>query len=166
MKGVKDSAPQAICHPDRKAHAKGLCRQCYQKSYNPRANELRAGKDRLSENHTPKAKLRRNNWQSKNRNKVNKSIRANHIMRNFNMTVEQYESKLASQNNLCALCKTEFYGEFLGGGDPVLDHSHDRNKVRDFLHRMCNTALGQLRDDPAICRLAAEYLERHKEISV
>lgn len=80
------------------------------------------------------------------------------------MTVEEYENKLSSQNSTCALCRKKFYGVYMGGGDPVLDHSHSSGKVREFVHRICNTGLGHFKDDPNVCRLAAEYLEKHKEI--
>jgi len=81
------------------------------------------------------------------------------VKRQFSMSLEEYETQLAKQNNRCALCGLEFYGE--GGGRPVLDHNHVNGGLRDFLHSSCNMALGMFNDDPATCRQAAEYLERH-----
>lgn len=80
--------------------------------------------------------------------------------RKFGLTPEQYDAKLASQNNRCALCGLSFdLNE--ERTRPVLDHNHKTDKLRDFIHSQCNIGLGNLMDDPAICRLAAEYLERH-----
>jgi hypothetical protein len=88
------------------------------------------------------------------------------IRRRYGLTVEQYDAKLAAQNNLCGLCGKPFEGEtkFKGGLEgtaPVLDHDHGSGKLRDFVHRSCNLGIGYFYDDPDLLRLAAEYLERH-----
>lgn len=73
-----------------------------------------------------------------------------------------YELKLASQNNLCALCGKPF--DFSAHGTkPCYDHNHKTGQWREFIHSNCNTAIGLLDDDPALCRKAEEYLLRHKE---
>lgn len=78
----------------------------------------------------------------------------------YKITPEQYRAKLSSQNNLCALCGMPF--DFSRKGTrPSLDHNHITQKLRDFIHSNCNVAIGLLQDDPALCRKAAEYLERH-----
>jgi hypothetical protein len=46
--------------------------------------------------------------------------------------------------------------------DPLhLDHDHKTGRVRGWLCLLCNTALGRFKDDPALLRRAAEYLEKH-----
>jgi hypothetical protein len=84
--------------------------------------------------------------------------------RRFGFTPEQYDAKLAAQNNLCGMCGKPFDVE-AHDLRPVLDHSHTTGKNRDFVHSNCNVALGMLQDDPAMCRKAEEYLLRHKEIT-
>ena len=74
-------------------------------------------------------------------------------------TPEAYAARLASQNGLCALCRQPFDNTELGS--PVQDHNHETLALREFLHRRCNLGIGNLLDDPKLCRLAAEYLERH-----
>lgn len=78
--------------------------------------------------------------------------------------LQNYEIRLSEQNGLCALCKQPpANGEKL-----VTDHNHDccpgekscGKCIRGLIHAHCNCALGFLRDDPKLCRLAAEYLER------
>jgi hypothetical protein len=73
-----------------------------------------------------------------------------------------YDEKLASQNNLCFLCGKPF-DLTIPKLKPHYDHNHKTGQWRDFLHMKCNTALGLLEDDPALCRKAEEYLLRHKE---
>lgn len=75
------------------------------------------------------------------------------------LTPEQYVNKRDQQRkdgDLCGLCKRP-----LGKERAHLDHNHRTNKLRDFIHRDCNLAIGLLEDDPNLCRLAAGYLEKH-----
>jgi len=68
---------------------------------------------------------------------------------------EQRREKQRKQGDLCGLCKRPL-------GEKVnLDHNHKTEKLREFLHIKCNLALVLLEDDPNLCRLAAEYLEKH-----
>jgi hypothetical protein len=79
----------------------------------------------------------------------------------FGLTPKQYAEKREKQRkdgDLCGLCKRP-----LGKERAHLDHDHRTNKLRDFIHRDCNLAIGLLEDDPNLCRLAAEYLEKHGE---
>lgn len=43
----------------------------------------------------------------------------------------------------------------------AVDHCHENGHVRGLLCSSCNTAIGLLRDDPAILRSAIAYLEKH-----
>ena len=99
-----------------------------------------------------------NKWVNKNPERTSRYSQKYVIKKKYNMTVEEYYNKLNLQNSMCALCGLPFTGK------PHLDHNHDTGKLRDFVHRECNMALGLFKDDPNICRLAAEYLEKHKEI--
>jgi hypothetical protein len=47
--------------------------------------------------------------------------------------------------------------------DPLhLDHDHASGKTRGWLCGPCNRAIGLLRDDPALVRALAYYLERNQ----
>ena len=95
------------------------------------------------------------NWIEKER----PAAYASKVLSRYGITVEEYKQRLLSQEGICALCKKPL----VNSPAPNLDHDHETGKLREFLHAECNTALGLLKDDPKICRLAAEYLERHKE---
>jgi hypothetical protein len=85
-----------------------------------------------------------------------------HSLRQYNMTVEEYETMHTSQHGKCAICK-EAETRKRGG---VLfrlsvDHNHLTGKVRQLLCAACNAALGHLRESPILARRLAEYLEKH-----
>lgn len=80
--------------------------------------------------------------------------------RRFGLSPEEYDAKLASQNNICVLCKLPF--DILQPAlKPVLDHNHETGELRKFIHNRCNSAIGLLNDSSEMCRLAADYIERH-----
>ena len=80
----------------------------------------------------------------------------------YGLTPQEYDAKLASQNNLCGLCGEPF-DLTKAGLFPALDHNHTTNKLRDFCHRNCNAAVGMLQDSPELCFKAGEYLLKHRE---
>lgn len=66
-----------------------------------------------------------------------------------------YWSKLKEQDNKCAICQ--------GFMKTInIDHDHATGKVRGLLCTSCNTSLGKFKDNPAILRVAADYIEDYK----
>lgn len=79
---------------------------------------------------------------------------------NYNLTEEQYVGMLAAQGDACAICKDPEWPGGRKSGSPHVDHDHTTGEVRGLLCGRCNTGIGQLGDDPARLRAAADYLER------
>lgn len=85
------------------------------------------------------------------------------IMKKYHLTRDQYDAILLKQCGLCAICKQPPENGIM----LFVDHDHQccpklpscGKCVRGLLHGKCNTALGMLKDDPTVLRLAAEYLE-------
>lgn len=63
----------------------------------------------------------------------------------------------AAQDGRCALCRESEANRRL-----AVDHDHKTGRVRALLCSRCNTALGNLRDDPALMIRAAAYVAGHK----
>lgn len=78
-------------------------------------------------------------------------------LKKYNMTIEQYESLLDSQNRSCAICgkKEETKNKL----SMPLDHCHETGKVRGLLCHPCNLGIGSLRHNPELLRRAANYVE-------
>ena len=83
-------------------------------------------------------------------------------LRNYGLTPEQFDQLLKAQNNACAICERPFVGIRRGKGQnpPCVDHCHATERVRGLLCGHCNTALGQMDDNPERLQRAIEYLGR------
>lgn len=72
----------------------------------------------------------------------------------YGITPEQYDALLASQDNRCAICRSE-------GSGPKgwhVDHDHVTGTVRGLLCGPCNLGLGHFNDDVDRLRAAIAYI--------
>lgn len=107
-----------------------------------------------SDNKTGRCKRHRSDY---NREKT--------LMREYGITVEQYEVMLASQNGCCALCGKPPKPDGNRNASRLhVDHDHETGLVRQLLCNNCNRGLGAFFDDPDLMRRAAEYIERFREV--
>lgn len=80
----------------------------------------------------------------------------------YGMTLAQYDALLSRQGGVCAICKEPPTRRGLD-----VDHDHRccpgmrscGRCVRGLLCSPCNRAVGYMRDDPNLLRLAASYVE-------
>lgn len=75
------------------------------------------------------------------------------LLKNYGVTLEQFNTMVLEQDNKCYICNNEFIDS------PHLDHCHKNDKVRKLLCGNCNKGLGLFKDNPEILRKAAIYLE-------
>src|SRR5258707_8480208 len=84
------------------------------------------------------------------RKHIIKRTRANKVQIHFGISIAEYERRRKKQGVLCALCGERMRyrkGERgTSGRSPVLDHDRVTGKLREFLHRHCNVAIGMLDD--------------------
>jgi hypothetical protein len=74
----------------------------------------------------------------------------------YGVTPDQYQTLIASQKGLCAICN-----EPQTLDRPLyLDHCHTTLEPRGLLCHRCNTGLGNFRDNPALLDKAKEYINR------
>lgn len=82
------------------------------------------------------------------------SSRRHYYASRYGMSREEAVERFGAQCNIC--------GTTDGGGrhgNLHVDHDHKTGAVRGALCHGCNVSLGHFRDDPALLRKAAEYLE-------
>lgn len=77
----------------------------------------------------------------------------------YNISDEVYRHMLKEQDYRCAICGSDEPGG-RHNTFPV-DHCHTTGTVRGLLCDACNLGLGKFRDDPALLRAAADYLDHH-----
>lgn len=98
---------------------------------------------------TDKDKKRLSNW---------------HLVKKYNISLEEYQQLYEAQNGCCAICKKEQQSldtmRISRGAKEILvvDHDHLNKRVRGLLCQGCNQALGLFKDDPTILIKAIEYL--------
>ena len=106
----------------------------------------------------------RNRHQKEWREKNPEKARAINLRKHYGIGLEEYEEMLAKQNGVCAICgRGESFTDSRSGNKYRLavDHHHGTGKTRKLLCRACNTGIGCFKDDPAMLRKAAGYLEQH-----
>lgn len=81
------------------------------------------------------------------------------LKRSFNMTPEQYNEILISQECKCAVC----HEDCIRYDKLSVDHDHITNQVRGLLCHRCNAALGLLRDDEKIIYSLLCYIQKFTE---
>lgn len=83
---------------------------------------------------------------------------ARHVKNRYGIALETYEAMVVATDGKCPVC-----GEVPGPpwNKFDVDHDHETGRVRGLLCRGCNLALGGARDNPAILRALADYLEAH-----
>ena len=81
----------------------------------------------------------------------------------YGLTNEQYNEKLASQNNVCAICGKPETSKTKSLRPLCVDHNHDTKKVRGLLCRSCNLILGFSYESIENLQNAINYLRIYEE---
>jgi Recombination endonuclease VII len=92
-------------------------------------------------------------WRDANKEESARRVRAAHLMKNYGLTVEQYDELLERQDGRCGLCHQELTTQ-------ALDHDHETGAVRGIIHTRCNLALALLGDSLEGVQRALDYLTR------
>jgi hypothetical protein len=132
-------------------------RKAYMKEYNKNyrqghKEEHNQGNREYRKAHPDRVKLQKENW-----SKVNPEYFKRYGLKQYGLTLEQFNQRIEDQNNACKLCRQPF-GENKAL-HPVVDHNHITNEIRGILHRSCNSALGLFGDTLAGAEKAVAYLQ-------
>lgn len=95
-------------------------------------------------------------YKERNRNRLAERRRE----KSTGFSADKFAAALRQQRHRCAICLAHL-GQ-LKQQQVHADHCHRTGAPRGILCQTCNTALGKFRDDPALLRKAAAYLEKHR----
>lgn len=122
---------------------------CYKTSENLKQARERTDFKRRLENHPDPSGRRAENFRNN--------------LRKYGLTVEEYQARLVAQNGVCVICgKPPKENGQRAAARLHVDHDHVTGQNRDLICLNCNRGLGYFKDDPALMRAAAEYIERHR----
>ena len=135
-------------------------RLAYSRNYRKEHPEVhRRGSKKYRENNLEKVRESGRKYMQRirkeNPERVHINDRRLSLKKNYNISIEEYENILQSQNGVCAICgkpETNKRGYF------CVDHCHKSNKVRGLLCNKCNVALGLIDDDIEILKSMIKYV--------
>lgn len=86
--------------------------------------------------------------------------RNHNLKQRYGITPEEYESILAAQNFMCAICEVEISHalEYKTGRTVAVDHNHETGEIRGILCSKCNLVLGHARESTDILYKSIVYL--------
>lgn len=102
-------------------------------------------------------------WKRNNPEKAKLSARKSNIKLKYGISWDEWLDLYNSQEGKCPICSRfcPIHPKSKGQGFAV-DHCHTTGRVRSLLCIPCNSAIGQLQEDPEIMKRAITYVEHHK----
>ena len=96
--------------------------------------------------------------QSRDWYRKNPHVKKNaNLLREYGISLEQFENMKAKQHGKCAICQNEFKDSV----DTCVDHNHTTGQVRELLCNHCNRAIGLFKESIAAVKSALLYLEKY-----
>ena len=81
------------------------------------------------------------------------------LRKTYGLSLKEFSALSAAQGDVCAIC-----GSKCGNYSRLsVDHDHETGAIRGLLCNTCNRGVGLMKDNPAVLRAAAEYLEKAAE---
>ena len=82
------------------------------------------------------------------------------LIRNYGITLEEYDRLFFLQSGRCAICGGEETSTIKGVVKRLsVDHCHDTGRIRGLLCNSCNRGIGLLKDSVEVLSSAIEYLK-------
>jgi len=114
--------------------------------------------------HKDQAKIYRDKYKLFNKEKLKEQDRISRLVRNYGISIEEYNGLLEEQDHKCAICGKGETIKLKNGNTRLLsiDHNHNTGQVRGLLCHKCNTTLGFLSENLQLFDKAKEYLTKYK----
>lgn len=96
-------------------------------------------------------------YKQRYRDKSKDKTRNYHLLRNFGITLAQYQELLEKQAECCAVCGKHAETE---GRSFAVDHDHNTGEIYGLLCYVCNNKVIGNKRDPELFYKASEYLRQ------
>lgn len=93
---------------------------------------------------------------AKNKEVIQKKEKQSRLLRQYNISLEQFDEMVASRNGMCDICGKKM-------AEPFIDHCHRHNIVRGLLCEECNFGIGLFQDSPYVILSAILYLRKYNK---
>lgn len=88
------------------------------------------------------------------------SIVSRNLLRNYGITLDQYDEMFEKQEGVCKICKKPETSTIKGAVKRLaVDHCHSTGRIRGLLCNNCNTAIGLFKENKNFMLNAIQYLE-------
>lgn len=161
--GCANTKPLADFYTSSTGKAKGRCKACTLERQRQWRRENPDGANAASRawqlRNPERVQERRRRYYEADRVGQRERTRRATLIRQYGITVEQFDELMAAQGARCAICRIT-QAEYMEATKRrfAVDHDHKTGRVRGLLCNQCNTALGLLRESPALVERAADYL--------
>lgn len=123
---------------------------------NQLANDRIEDKPSYYKGRNEKTKSYRKQYNSKDENKQRQ--RNLELIKNFNITLEEYDKLLKQQNGVCAICGGK--QNSIRNKNFAIDHCHTTGKIRGLLCDSCNRGIGLFKDNIELLNKSIKYLKK------
>lgn len=96
-----------------------------------------------------------NKWRHTHSLEIKTKLKYRHLKIKYNLTKEQWQQLLITQNYRCAICSISIDIK------PCVDHCHKTGRIRGLLCDSCNIGLGKFKDTIDIMEKAIKYLKEN-----
>lgn len=111
----------------------------------------------------PEVRERKNAARRVTVNPARRAVNLRNNLRRYGVTADEHAAMIDAQGNRCAICGEPPQPSGVRAAARLhVDHDHVTGAVRSLLCNRCNQGIGYFKDDPALFRAAAEYIERHR----
>jgi len=131
-------------------------RDWYHRTKKRRAKKLKAAYRRYYRKHRNKMLLKNQKWVKANYQYTLEYRRRISLIKEFGISLEQYNATLKQQKGVCAICRKKCKS----GRRLAVDHCHKTGMNRGLLCSKCNRGLGLFNDSPKLLLAAIKYLRR------
>jgi hypothetical protein len=133
------------------------------KYHSKKENKSKINEWHKNYNKNPEVKLKR-----KEKSLIPENIKIakeNDLIKNYGITLEQYNKMLLGQNNCCEMCNITIFEYLEKQNNRIksfcVDHNHETGQIRGLLCHSCNLLLGKIEKNKNMLNSIIYYIDKY-----